>query len=120
MATEKFTSIDDYIASFPEQTRVILEEIRARLRHAVPDGVEAISYQIPTIKVDGRNLVHFAGWTQHVSVYPVPATNDRALKNEIARYQVSKGTLKFPHGKPVPYDFIERVVDALLDQRDAQ
>jgi uncharacterized protein YdhG (YjbR/CyaY superfamily) len=108
-------SVDDYIASFPEDVRIVLEQVRRTIRGVVPAAEETISYQMPTYKVDGRRLVYFAGWKQHVSVYPIPG--DEAFKREIAPYQSGKGTLKFPLSRPVPYDLVERLVAFLLAER---
>jgi uncharacterized protein YdhG (YjbR/CyaY superfamily) len=112
-----FADVDAYLASLPTDTRVVVEELRRRLLAvAPPEAVEAITYQIPTIKLDGKNLVHYAGWRHHVSVYPVPA-GDEALLTELARYADGKGTLKFPLAEPIPYELIERAAAALIDER---
>ena len=105
----RFTSIDEYIASFPAETQKILEEIRATIKATAPDAKEKISYQIPTFELNGRNLVHFAGWKKHVSLYPIPA-GDEAFEKEIAQYVAGKGTLKFPLDEPVPLELIGEVV----------
>ena len=111
-------TIDEYIAAFPADVRTILQEVRARLGNAVPTAVEAISYGIPVLKVDGRYLVYFAGWKHHISVYPLPE-GDETLVEEMAPYVAGKGTLKFPLSEPIPYDLIERVAARLLDERTA-
>jgi uncharacterized protein YdhG (YjbR/CyaY superfamily) len=111
-----FETVDEYIASYPEDVRTILEQVRHSIRGVVPDGEETISYQIPTVKVDGRSLIHFAAWKHHLSVYPVPG-EDEALVRELAPHLAAKGTLKFPYDMPIPYPLIERVARALLAQR---
>jgi uncharacterized protein YdhG (YjbR/CyaY superfamily) len=111
----QFTTIDEYIGLFPEDVQLILGEIRRRIRKVVPGAGETISYQIPTMTLNGRHLVYFAAWKHHISVYPVPAA-DEAFERELAPYLAGKGTVRFPLGKPIPYDLIERLV-ALLAQR---
>lgn len=111
----KFASVDEYIGSFPADVQAVLEQIRQRIRGALPAAQETIRYDIPTFQINGRNVVHFAGWKQHVSVYPVPA-GDLALQQQIEPYLAGKGTLKFPLDQPIPYDLIERVA-ALLAER---
>lgn len=113
---EKFATVEDYLDSLSPETRTALEQVRARIRATVPDGDEVISYNIPTIKQDGRNLVHFAGWRAHVSLYPVPE-GDESLARDVAPYVSGKGTVKFPLTRPVPLDLVQRIVEALLDQR---
>ena len=116
--TDKPATIDDYIGAFPADVRSILEEVRARLRSAVPTADEGISYGIPVLTLDGRYLVYFAGWKHHISVYPLPE-GDATLVEAMAPYVAGKGTLKFPLSEPIPYDLIERVAARLLEERSA-
>jgi uncharacterized protein YdhG (YjbR/CyaY superfamily) len=111
-----FASIDEYIASTPVPAQPVLAEMRTRLHRAVPEAQEAISYDMPTLKVDGRNVVHFAGYAKHVAIYPAPEA-EGAFAEELASYRAGKGTLRFPLDKPIPYDLIERVGRALADRR---
>ena len=101
--------MDEYIASFPQETQKVLEDIRATVKAVAPDAKEKISYQIPTFELNGRNLIHFAGWKKHVSLYPVPA-GDEAFEKKISKYVAGKGTLKFPLDEPVPLELIEEIV----------
>lgn len=105
----KFTSVDEYIASFSPTTQKVLEEIRAIVRSAAPEAKEKISYQIAAFELNGRNLVHFAGWKRHVSLYPVPAGSE-AFQRQVAKYVDGKGTLKFSLDEPLPVKLIEGVV----------
>ncbi len=114
--TETPATIDDYIDTFPADVQVILQEVRRRIRNAAPATAEKISYGIPTFTLSGAYLVYFAGWKHHVSVYPVPA-GDANFDREIEPYRASKGTLKFPLAKPIPYDLIERVATLLHQER---
>ena len=109
MAKTNFHSIDEYIAACPEETRAYLEQIRKLIHALVPDAKEKISYQIACFELNGKNLIHFAGWKKHVSLYPIPAGNE-AFNKEIAKYADGKGTLKFPLDKPLPVKLIERAV----------
>jgi uncharacterized protein YdhG (YjbR/CyaY superfamily) len=109
MAKTNFQSIDEYIAACPEQTHERLQEIRAAIKKLAPKAKEKISYQIAAFELNGRNLIHFAGWKKHVSLYPVPAGSE-AFERQIANYAGGKGTLKFPLDEPLPIKLIERVV----------
>lgn len=113
---KQFTTIDEYIKSFPKDVQSVLQRLRQTIRESVPGAEETISYQIPTFKLKGRYLVYFAGWQSHVSVYPVPR-GDAAFKKEIAKYQKGKGTLQFPLDKPVPYDLVKKVAVLLKKER---
>jgi uncharacterized protein YdhG (YjbR/CyaY superfamily) len=116
MATTKFATVEEYIGSFPDDVQAILEKVRQTIRGVVPSPGEKISYQLPTITLDGKALVYFGGWKEHVSFYPIPPLDD-ALAKEIEPYRSGKGTLKFPLGKPIPYDLIARLTQAFVDQR---
>ena len=113
---DTFTTIDDYIGSFPDDVQVILKEVRRTIRKAAPGAGETISYQIPALTLNGRNLVYFAAWKHHIGLYPIP-TADEAFEQKIAPYRAARGTARFPLQKPIPYDLIERVAGLLVEQR---
>ena len=98
----KFTTMDAYIASFPKEVQAILENIRQTIRKASPEATETISYQIPTFKLNGRNLVHFAAWKDHIGFYATPSGH-MAFKKELSQYKVGKGSIQFPLDKAIPY-----------------
>jgi uncharacterized protein YdhG (YjbR/CyaY superfamily) len=101
--------IDDYIAGFPEDVQKILKKVRTTIRQAAPDAEETISYQIPTFKLNGRYLIYFAGFKNHISLYPAPR-GAMEFKKELAAYEGGKGTVQFPLDKPIPFDLIKRIV----------
>jgi uncharacterized protein YdhG (YjbR/CyaY superfamily) len=119
MAAAKFTDVDEYIATFPAEIQSVLQQVRRTIHAAVPGTQEKISYDIPTMLRDGKRYVHFAGWAKHVSLYPIPATEDtkegHALAAEFEPYLAGKGTLKFPLNKPIPYDLIGQVATRLAE-----
>ena len=104
-----FRSIDEYIAMFPEETQKILQEVRATIKATVPEAREKISYQIAAFELNGRNLVHFAGWKTHIGMYPIPSGTE-AFNKEVSQYVDGKGTLKFPLDKPMPLKLIGKIV----------
>jgi uncharacterized protein YdhG (YjbR/CyaY superfamily) len=113
---DRFDTVDAYIESFPPEVQVILEEIRRRIMSAAPGTEETISYQIPTVTLDGKYLIYFAGWKRHVSIYPIP-TLDEALEDDVAVYRSGQDTVQFPLNEPIPYDLIERIVGELVETR---
>jgi len=82
--------------------------MRRTIRRAAPEAEEAISYQIPTFKLNG-NLVHFAAFKKHIGFYPTP-TGIEAFKKELSPYEGAKGSVQFPIGKPIPYDLVKKIV----------
>ncbi|HEU0017417.1 MAG TPA: DUF1801 domain-containing protein [Methyloceanibacter sp.] len=109
MAKTSFRSVDEYIAAQPEATQAVLECVRSIIRKALPDAEEVISYQIPAYKLPGGAVVYFAGWKQHYSIYPTTGPLVEALKAELAPYDLSRGTIRFPLGEKVPAKLIERI-----------
>lgn len=103
-----FTSINEYIATFPEETQRVLEELRATIKAAAPEAEEKISYQIPTFSLHG-NLVHFAAWKKHIGFYPT-SSGTQAFKRELSIYAGAKGSIKFPIDKPLPLSLISKIV----------
>ena len=106
---KQFNTIDEYIKTFPEDIQSILEKMRQTIRKAAPDAVEAISYQMPTFKLNGRNLVHFAAWKNHIGFYPTPSGTE-AFQKELSPYKRAKGSVQFPLDKPIPFDLVKRIV----------
>jgi len=109
MSKTRFASIDDYIASQPAATQVVLDRVRRTIRAALPDAEEAIAYQIPAFTIGGRVAVYFAGWRTHYSIYPALGPLRSALRKDLARYDVSKGTIRFPLDEPVSVRLIARI-----------
>ncbi len=109
MAKTDFKSVDEYIASQPEAVQGLLERVRSTIRKAVPGADEMISYQIPTFKLHGAPVLSFAGWKQHYSLYGATDRVVAAFKDELAPYELSKGTIRFPLSERVPVKLIERI-----------
>ena len=109
MAKTDFKSIDEYIKSQPGAVQTVLKRVRSTIRKAVPKAEEVISYQIPAYKLQGRPLLYFAGWKEHYSLYPSNARLVAAFKDELAPYEITKGTIRFPLSEPVPVKLIEGI-----------
>ena len=113
--SEKFSSVEDYLDSLAPDVRAAVEELRALLFEVVPGATDTISYNMPAVARDGRRVVHYAGWTKHVSIYPAPeiGPGDDDLGRELAPYLAGKGTLKFPLDQALPRELVARVARAL-------
>ena len=110
------TTIDDYIAALPGDVQPLLQRVRQAIRATLPDAEERIRYGMPAIMLDDRYALHFAGWKQHIGLYPVSAL-EGSLEAEIAPYRTHKDTVRFLYAEPIPYDLIERVAAELAHRR---
>lgn len=109
MATQTAT-VDEYVAAQPKAAQGLLRRVRATIRKTVPSAEEMIRYNIPTYKLNGRPLLHFAVWAQHFGLYPAGSKAVvAAFKKELGAYDVSRGTIRFPLDEPLPLKLIERI-----------
>ena len=99
-------SIDEYIASKSDEAAAQLEVVRRMIRKALPKAEETISYKMPAYRQDGEVVLYFAGWKHHYSLYPASGRLVDAFKDELAPYEVSKGTIRFPLSEAVPKKLI--------------
>jgi uncharacterized protein YdhG (YjbR/CyaY superfamily) len=120
MAKTDFRSVDEYLATQPAAVRVVLQRVRSTIRKALPSAEEAISYQMPAYKVGGAWVLAFAGWKEHVSLYPVGAAMLEEFGDEVKPYVASKGTLRFPLAEPVPLRLIGRIAKFRAAEAAAQ
>jgi len=103
------TTIDEYIAAYPPDIQEILQTIRETIREAAPGATEAVKYGLATFVLEG-NLVHFGAFQHHVGFYPAPSGLD-AFEDALAPYARSKGAVRFPLGRPIPYDLIRAITE---------
>ena len=103
-------SVTLYIKSFPTEVQEMLSDIRALIKHKVPDVVESISYGIPAYKIYGKPLIYFAAFKNHIGLYATPQGHEH-FKKELSIYKQGKGSVQFPLNKPMPMDLIERIID---------
>jgi uncharacterized protein YdhG (YjbR/CyaY superfamily) len=109
-ARSQAKTVDEYIAGFPPDTGQVLQEMRELIASLAPGATETISYAIPTFDLNGRHLVHFAGYPHHIGFYPIP-TGMEAFQEELSAFKTGKGSVQFPLGQPLPRDLIRRIVE---------
>lgn len=106
---KKISTVEEYIHSFPEDTGELLRQVRALVRTCVPEAVESISYGMPAYKLNGRPLVYFAAFKNHIGLYATPSGH-AAFAEELSRYKQGRGSVQFPLNEPLPFDLIARIV----------
>lgn len=114
-----YKSIDEYIQNFDPETQEILQKIRKIIQNVAPEAVEAISYQMPTFKLNGKNLVHFAGYKHHIGFYPTPS-GMTTFDAEFSKYKHAKGSAQFPLDQTIPYDLIEKIVRFRVEEKTSK
>lgn len=102
-------TVEAYIASFPPEIQILLEQVRKTIQAAVPEATEAIKYAMPTYVLNGKNLVHFAAFKNHIGFYATPSGHEE-FKEALSRYKSGKGSVQFPIDEPMPLELIARIV----------
>lgn len=111
------TTVEQYLELQPEPAHTMLVTLRALIRGLVPEAVETISYGIPTFKWKGKNLIHIAGYKNHIGLYPGSGAISH-FENELKGYNTSKGAVQFPLSAPMPNDLIIRIVKFCIEQSE--
>jgi uncharacterized protein YdhG (YjbR/CyaY superfamily) len=114
------SSVEEYLAALPDQTRAVLERLRTTIKAAAPEATETISYQMPAFKDRGRFLVSFAAFKDHCSLFPASYAVMEALGEELKPYLSGKGTLRFTVDKPIPAALVRKIVKARLEENAAR
>ncbi len=102
--------IEQYIANFPQDVQIKLLQIRETIKSVAPEAIEGFAYGMPSYKTNGKPLVYFAGYKNHIGFYATPSGHSQ-FSDELALYKQGKGSVQFPLDKPVPYDLIARIVE---------
>ena len=103
-------TVEDYIKSFPDDVQILLNTLRSIIKEKAPEAVESIAYQMPAYKTNGRPLVYFACFKNHIGFYATPSGHSEFAK-ELSGYKQGKGSVQFPLDKPIPFDLIGRIVE---------
>jgi uncharacterized protein YdhG (YjbR/CyaY superfamily) len=120
MSRSQLKTMDEYIAGFPKNVRDVLEELRRVIKESALGAEETMSYGVPTFDLDGRHLVHFGAYKNHVSFFPGGSSGIEAFKRELSSFKTSKGTVQFPLGKPIPFDLVRRIVKFRVKENESR
>ena len=101
-------NMDDYIEAFPDEVKIILGQVRSTIKKAAPEAEESISYGMPAFTLNGKPLVYFAGYKNHIGFYATPTGHSRFVE-DLSRYKRGKGSVQFQLDEPIPYELIAQI-----------
>jgi uncharacterized protein YdhG (YjbR/CyaY superfamily) len=114
------TTVDEYLATLPEDKRVVMAALRTTIRAAAPDATEVITYKMPGFKSHGDQfLVSYDAFKAHYSLFPASDGVVQGLGAAIEPYLVGKGTIRFPASRPIPTDLVTRIIEIRLTENAA-
>ena len=109
-------TVDQYIAAFPVDVKKRMQQLRKTIKAAAPKADEVISYQMPGYKYFGM-LVYFAAYKNHIGFYP-GAGGVVEFYKKLSSFKSAKGSVQFPHDRPIPYDVISKIVKFRVKQNE--
>lgn len=104
-----YNSVEEYIESFPKNVQLLLNQVRAIIQKNAPKATESIAYGMPAYKTNGKPLVYFATFKNHIGFYATP-TGHEAFQQALSKYKQGKGSVQFPLDQPIPFDLIAQIV----------
>ncbi len=114
------TSVDDYLATLPEDRRAAVQELRETIKAAAPEATETIAYLMPAFRTHGQLLVSYAAFKRHYSLFPASGAVVEALGEELTPYLAGKGTIRFPADAPIPVGTVTKIVKIRLAENSAR
>ena len=109
-------SVDDALAAYPDPDRAALQHVVDVARRVAPDAEDGVSYGLPALRVAGKPLVGVSRAAKHLALFPFSPAAIEAVRDALAGFDVSKGTVRFTAGRPLPDDVLERLLRARLDE----
>lgn len=110
-----YKTMDEYIDSSPENVKGLLEKIRQTIKAIIPDAIETIGYGVPSFDMNDKHIIMFAGFKNHIGIYPTPAVIEN-FKKDLKDYKTAKGSIQFQLDKPIPYDLIKKIIEYKIKQ----
>ena len=107
-------TFDDYFNALNVDQRAALEKMRQAIHAAAPGAEEYISYGLAAFRHNGRPLVALGAWKEHCALYPMSSTIIANFQDVLAKYETSKGTIRFPTNKPLPATLVKKIVKARI------
>jgi uncharacterized protein YdhG (YjbR/CyaY superfamily) len=113
-------TVEEYLATLPDDRRAVMEQLRATIRSVVPDGQELLSYRMPAVKTHGQFLVSYDAFKKHYSLFPASDAVVEGLGEAVRPHLAGRGTIQFPADRPLPLELIRRIVEIRVAENDAE
>jgi uncharacterized protein YdhG (YjbR/CyaY superfamily) len=113
-------TVDEYLATLPEDRRGPMEALRAAIRAAAPDAIEVIAYKMPAFRTHGQFLVSYDAYKRHYSLFPASDAVVETIGDELTSFLSGRGTIRFPADRPIPTDLVRRIVQVRVAENDAR
>jgi uncharacterized protein YdhG (YjbR/CyaY superfamily) len=106
---KEIKTVDEYISTFPAETKTKLNIIRKTIKNLAPEAIENMAYGMPAYKTNKKPLFYFGGFAKHIGFYATPTGHEK-FRKQLSIYKQGKGSVQFPLDKPIPYGLIEKIV----------
>ena len=113
-------TFDDYLAALDDDKRAALEKLRRTIKAAAPQAEECISYGLAAFRLAGKPLVALGATANHCAFYLMSGSTVEAHGDELAKYDTSKGTIRFSADKPLPAALVKKLVKARITENGAR
>jgi uncharacterized protein YdhG (YjbR/CyaY superfamily) len=113
-------TVDEYLATLPDDRRAAMEQLRQTIRAAAPNAHEQLSYKMPAFKTHGQFLVSYDAFKKHYSLFPASDGVVESLGDEIRPHLAGRGTIQFKADRPLPLDLIRRIIEIRLGENEAR
>jgi uncharacterized protein YdhG (YjbR/CyaY superfamily) len=108
--------ITAHLKKFDKPQRDALQAVRVAIAEILPEADEVIKYGIPTFAIDGKGVIGFDGYRNHNSIFPYSGSIGTRLKNELSKYEQTKGSIHFDKEKPMPKSLLKKIIKERLKQ----
>lgn len=108
--------ITAHLKKFDKPQRDALQAVRLIISEALPEADEVIKYGIPTFAINGKGVIGFDGFKNHNSIFPYSGSIGARLKDELASYVQTKGSIHFDKEKAMPKSLLKKIIKERLKQ----
>lgn len=114
MSVKRSRAIDEYLAGLSPEYRTALQKVRRAVHAAAPGAEECISYGMPAFRLNGKLIAGLKAADRHCSFHPMSGETVATLEADLAGYETSRGTVRFPARAGLPAALVRKLVKARI------